>query len=158
MPITTGWKNVPWRSIIVVVLLSTAAFAGLIGLTSWLNSTSFGNTTVDHTEHWDAYYKDTISRYFVIPEEAEIVSATETGQMLGQKDEVTFRLPGTKSPEEWLAEIAEASALTEYRQHKHAYDAGQTASEKRGLDKKGDTFRLSYDEHSGEYHAVYAWD
>ena len=126
----------------------------LTGLDLWANKAWFEDTTVDRTSDWDAYYRDTLSEHFIIPNEAEIVSATET--IVAR--EVKCRLPESKSPEDWLAEIAEASGLAEYHQHRYAYDAGWLGSKNIRLEKKADTYLLEYSARTGEYHAIWGRD
>lgn len=154
MPITTSWKQITWKPIIAVVAIGVAGWLVLTGLDLWANKAWFEDATIDRTSDWDAYYQDMLSEHFIIPDEAKIVSATET--LVSR--EVKFRLPESKSPEDWLAEIADASGLAEYRQHRYAYDAGWLGSKNIRLEKKADTYLLEYSTGTGEYRAIWGWD
>ena len=72
----------------------------------------------------------------------------------GSKHDGSAQVVGSISPEQYQR-VARPHL---YLKDKYLYDAGQVASEARGLDKRGDTFRLSYTPANDEYHAVYAWD
>ena len=154
----TGWKQIVWKPIIAVVVLGALGLCAYVGLQFWAGSHIFDKTIVDHTPNWGSYSEFTISRYFAIPDEAEIVSATEMTMLFGGSDEVTFRLPRSKSPERWLFEIATESGLSRYRENRYLYDAGYFASERSGREGKNDTCLLEYTPSTGEYHAIQAWD
>ena len=158
MPITTSWKGVAWKTIISVVVSAVLLFCGYVGFMFWLLNGGFGRVTTDHDGGRGDFYESRYTDYFSIPDEAQITSGMSTGGWLGRTADVKFRLPKTKSPEQWLAEIAEASGLAEYREHKYAYDAGRKACERSGREKKLNTYRLEYTPSTDGYSATWGWD
>ncbi|PIX46404.1 MAG: hypothetical protein COZ06_34090 [Armatimonadetes bacterium CG_4_10_14_3_um_filter_66_18] len=77
----------------------------------------------DHAGDWAVFYRQTVSTYFVLPPEADVVSAQET-QSPFRTFTVRFRLPRTKPPGAWIEKIARESGLSGCRIDAFQYDAG----------------------------------
>lgn len=115
----------------------------------------------DWTTQWPTYYQEWFSDHFKIPTEAEIVSAIETpGPIMGRMDRVVFRLPRTKTPAEWVGEIARASGIGNYRQSDIWYDASHLIDGKPNKcpDSRTDNYLIRYRIEDQTYEAIWGWD
>jgi len=99
---------------------------------------------------WPNYNRETVSRYFKLPEETQVLSAVHTDTaIMGERFVVRFRLPDTRTPEEWLRVIATESRFPRtYHKSRFVYDCGGNC----------DLTRLEYHPADGVYEACGGWD
>lgn len=131
-----------------------------IGGAFWFSRVLFPRPR-DWTSQWPTYYKEWFSDHFTIPAEAEVVSAIETpGPIMGRMDRVVFRLPRTKTPAEWVSEIANASGIGSYRQSDIWYDASHRVEGRpnKYTNSVTDDYLLRYRIEDQTYEAIWGWD
>jgi len=107
--------------------------------------------TIDKTTDWQAFNRDTVAHYVILPDEVALVSAKYTDRWyLGEYWVVEFRLPNTRAPENWLATIA-------------AEQTGYVVTQEAGLlsgrsPTGGWTWKVEYHAGSRSYIASGGWD
>ncbi len=127
----------------------------------WLFQSLVSARTHDWTSEWPRFYKESFSAHFRMPDEVEIVSAIQTRDpIMGEYDRVVFRLPRTKTPSDWLWEIAKASGIGRFRQSDIWYDASHLVD---GRPSKysgtpTDDFLIRYRPNDQTYEAIWGWD
>lgn len=106
--------------------------------------------TTNRTDDWANFNRKAVSKYMSLPPEAQVTSAEHTlTAIMGERWIVQFRLPTNRSPEEWLARIAEASGKrASFRRTALYYDGYPTY----------DLWRLEYHAVDGSYSARGGWD
>ena len=101
-----------------------------------------------HLRDWPTYYRTDVSRHFKLPPQAQVVHAEDYSPWpLGQEVRVRFRLPATRTPEEWVKHIANSSGIPDrFRKDPLQYDG------------PGDMNIVSYDRATGLFEVLYGWD
>jgi len=138
----------------VILVLVLTALAGLVAFPFFMMFVEhgvqdlFADKTTDRTTDWDQFYQREVRHYFTLPHEVKVFKATHTATaIMGGRVHVTFRLPATKRPEEWLEGIAGESGLARYKVSDLLYDC-----------EERDLWRLEYLPDKKLYVAEWGWD
>ncbi len=118
-------------------------------MTSFGGIYPFQRMSIDRTANWPTFNREMVRQSIVVPQEAEIIKADELNGFWEMGFNIVFRLPATKSPEAWLAQIAKDSRIEGSKVSDTYYNPG-------GM--QGDPWYLRYHPESGTYEAECVWD
>jgi hypothetical protein len=130
---------------IIVVVSVAALFAYAFTQSSFLVK----GRVISRTGEW-ATFKNTVKSYgLLIPAEAQIIEAKEKSAWpMGETVTVRFRLPQTRSSQEWVRFIAKQSSL-DVKQNEFLYEANP---------KTSDYMKIEFLPDENIYEAVAEWD
>ena len=144
-----GSSRGKWVAGILALVLGGSALAcGAVIFGSFL----LRSRTMDMKHAWAAFNGDTVSHWFNIPAESEILVAERySDPIMGGGFLVEFQLPGSRTPEQWLKVVAsgEGEELAKYKKGRYRYDASHTVT---------DVYWLEYRPADRTYVARYHWD
>ncbi|MEX2244769.1 MAG: hypothetical protein WD716_13105 [Fimbriimonadaceae bacterium] len=137
---------------VIALGVALTAVGGLVAVGCFVRSLDgiFENEVTDQMARWPDFYREEMEPVIKLPPEAKPQSATMTSGFGVGINDVTFTLPATKPPKEWLVQIANDAGVIQYRISDNLYDAG-SLSEK--SPKKMDHFEISYDPATKLYRA-----
>lgn len=138
-----------YRLLTGVAVVASIMVIGVIFITFVM---TFGSKDriYDRTSVWPNYYREVVSHYFRLPDEAAIQKAIHVeSAIMGMHFIVEFKLPSNQLPEDWLKTIAERSNIKpSYRKTPYLFDCG----------KECDLFKLQYIPEQHMYIATAGWD
>lgn len=134
-------------------LAAIAVAAPLVyaGYTVWAVGHAFAIEDEDWLTKWPQFRREHLSAYLVLPNDATPIFAHRRTGFMDETLEVRFRLPNTKTPEDWLERIATTFAGGDgmHRKGRYAFQADS---------RHYDLGSLDYEPSTGVYHVEAGWD